>query len=308
MSRRLLSGCAALCCALPLAACDAGDKSAAENAALGPAVRIVSPRMDQVLDGPDVTVMFDVRDYDVSMAKSAEGTKSAEGAANPYVSGSGQHIHLILDNEPYQAIYDDNGSWDKGEPYEDANKNGKYDPGEKFTDVGVQQGVPLDPKKLTPGTHWLRAFPSAGPNDAKGAAWHESRKNPGAFAWIRFHVKVRGEQKRQDFDATKNPTLTYSRPKGEYAQGKPESPLLFPLLLDFYVTGCALSKDGYRVQASVDGKALDPIFEWGPSAPRRHLPSDLASGDHMVALDLLDKDGKPVDGPFNHTERKITVK
>lgn len=65
------------------------------------------------------------------------------------MSEQGQHVHVILDNEPYRAIYDAERAVD-------------------FTG-------------LTPGLHVLRAFPSR--------QWHESVKTPGAFAWTYFFVQ-----------------------------------------------------------------------------------------------------------------------
>jgi hypothetical protein len=275
MSRRLVVGFAAPLCALALAACDAGDKAPKEDAPKGPSVRITSPRMDQVLDTGDAMLMLDVRDYVVG-----EAEKQANGAG--YAKGSGQHVHVILDNLPYLAVYDVSKGIDlrKARP-----KSGDAWP------------------PLEEGTHVVRVFPSAGPNDPEGRQWHESRKNAGALAWVRFHVRLRGDPRLQEFDADARPTLTYSRPKGEYVRGGTDGALLFPLMLDFYVSGTTLAKDGHRVAATFDGKALDPITEWKPVS----LP-EAAPGEHTVVLELVDKDGKPVEGPFNRTERKITVK
>ena len=141
--------------------------------------------------------------------------------------------------------------------------NGAYD-----AKYDVSKAIPLDAKLMTEGTHVLRVFPSAGPADSKGARWHESRKNEGAFAWVRFHVVADGGDLK-GFDGTK-PLLTYSRPKGEYKLSGPDKPLLFPLMVDFYVTNCTLAKDGYHVRATVDGKAQPDYTEWKPYSVGRH--------------------------------------
>jgi hypothetical protein len=164
---------------LPLAAaavaCDAGSKPGVAGST-GPQLYIVSPKMDQVLTADEVTVKLDLRQYEVG----------------PDAKTGGPHVHLILDNEPYRAIYAD----------------------------GIGGGR-LD--SLAEGTHVLRAFPSAGPKDDKGALHHESRKNEGAFAWVRFHVKSRGgASDPAAVDPVTKPTLTYSRPKGEYVFGSPD--------------------------------------------------------------------------------------
>lgn len=89
----------------------------------------------------------------------------------------GQHIHVILDNEPYEADY---------------NPSAPFTP-DKF-------------KNLAPGTHTLRAFPSR--------EWHESIKQEDAadFDFVTFNV---GSATVPSVDK-KAPLLTYSRPKGDY--------------------------------------------------------------------------------------------
>jgi hypothetical protein len=201
----------------------------------------------------------------------------------PIGTEPGPHVHVIVDNEPYRAVYD-------------ASK-------------------PVRLEGLAEGTHVVRVFPSAGPWKKEGdAEHHESRKNDGAFAWVRFHVKralAATDDPKRTFDATK-PTLTYSRPKGEYAAGTRERERL---LLDFYVTGTKLSADGHRVRVQVDGadaKVTDlqgnavtlPLTEWKPYL----LSPTPEAGERTVLLELVDRDGKPVPGPFNRTERKITLK
>lgn len=63
-------------------------------------------------------------------------------------TSDGQHVHLVVNDEPYRAVYDTD------EPV-------------------VLEGLP-------PGTHVLRAFPALD--------WHESVKSPGAFATRVIHV------------------------------------------------------------------------------------------------------------------------
>jgi hypothetical protein len=240
-----------------LASCDAPNEPPKSS---GPTLYITSPRMDQVFSTDDVEVLFDLRNY--AIGKVEEGS-------------NGQHLHLILDNEPYEAIY-------------------------QFTTA-----TKLKKDKLTPGTHVVRAFPSAGPKDEKGAAHHESRKNPGAFAWVRFHVKEKGGA-LESFDG-KKPLLTYSRPKGEYLTGSPE---LARFLVDFYVGNVTLKPSAAGVRATLDGKRptvggkpTDDWFEWKP-----WFIDSPAPGEHTMVLELVDADGKPIEGPFNRTERKFTVK
>jgi hypothetical protein len=98
-----------------------------------PQVMIVTPQADQVLQDTSVSVQFQVQDLPIFK--------------DPDL-GLGPHLHLILDNQPYQAVYD--------------------------------LDHPIVFEDLTPGTHTLRVFASR--------PWHESFKNEGAYAQTTFHV------------------------------------------------------------------------------------------------------------------------
>ncbi len=255
--------------ALAAAACGAGTKTA-DKGNPGPLVHFVSPRMDAVYEMQTVKETKDGKEVEVQVPPKLEVLFDLQNyVVGKDEAGKGQHLHLIVDNEPYQAIYD------------------------------VTTGVALDPKLLTKGTHVLRAFPSAGPKDEKGALHHESRKNDGAFAWVRFHVGAKGGDLAGTFDPAK-PLLTYSRPKGEYFVGSPEHG---KFMVDWYLTNVTLSKEGYHVAVTLDGKKLGDYAEWKPVV----LEKSPEVGDHVIKVELLDRDDKAVTGPFNATERKFKV-
>ncbi len=98
-----------------------------------PQVQILSPKADEVLLDDRVTVKLKVND--LPLFKHPE-------------LGLGNHLHVILDKQTYQGVYD------------------------------LTQ--PLVFKNLTAGTHSLRVFASR--------PWHESFKNEGAYAQTTFHV------------------------------------------------------------------------------------------------------------------------
>ena len=277
----------ALLAALACVACDAGSKPTTSGGP-GPLLRIAAPRMDATFPMGRKIEKQPTKDKDGNDVKDKDGqvvTKDVEVDAPPQVEvlfdlmnypigkvadgGNGQHIHLIVDNEPYLAVYD------------------------------ATQSVVLDAKYLTKGTHVLRAFPSAGPGDANGAFEHESRKNAGAFAWVKFHVGSPGGDLATDLDPTK-PMLTYSRPKGEYVVGTANQK---SLMVDWYQTNVTLEKGGVHVTAWLDGTKLGDFVEWKPFV----LPTAPGAGEHVVKLQLLDRDDHLVPGPFNSTERKFTV-
>jgi hypothetical protein len=207
---------------------------------------------------------------------------------------TGNHIHVILDNQPYEAFYE------------------------------ITQG-PFELRNVSDGVHTLRVFPSR--------PWHESYKNQGAFQVVEFTVKNGGADPSKPattntgqpmsntnsnasaaptpegkamqpgnggpVDATR-PLLTYSRPKGEYKGADADS-----IMIDFWLSGASLKGDGgvYRVRYSVDGGTPGYIDKWEPI-----WLSGWGPGKHVIKLDLIDPDGGVVENAgFNSTAREITV-
>lgn len=209
--------------------------------------------------------------------------------------GTGNHIHVILDNQPYEAYYN------------------------------IDQ--PFELRNVSDGEHTLRVFASR--------PWHESYKNDGSFQVVKFTVKQGGgdsskptttgdgqkmsdnknsntakeplpkegkEMKAsnaKDVDA-KKPLLTFSRPKGEYKGGDADA-----IMIDFWLTNAKLTGDGgeYRVRYSIDGGEAKFIDKWQPIWIKGFV-----NGNHSVRLELVDKDGKPIEnGEYNSTAREFTV-
>jgi hypothetical protein len=259
---------------LALTACDAGGKNA-DVRTPGPQLHITSPRMDHTFaDAEKAEVLFDLREYAIGKVEDGK---------------NGQHVHLIVDDMPYEAIYD------VSKPI-------------RLRDFAKKAPDQITAPPLSEGTHVIRAFPSAGPKDARGMLHHESWKNPEAFAWVRFHVgKAGGDLEK--FDATK-PTLTYSRPKGDYKVGSPD---LEKFMIDYYLTGTRLEVRGNGVRATLDGKQVALKDAEGKESPavfttwQRQLIPSPAVGEHEMLLELIDRDGKVIEGPFNATKRKFKV-
>jgi hypothetical protein len=136
----------------------------------------------------------------------------------------GQHIHVILDNEPYEADHD------PLQPFKP--EGGKFE-------------------NLKEGLHTLRAFPSR--------EWHESiKQEDGAnFAFVTFYVK--GPAPDVKVDKTR-PLLTYSRPKGEYRWK--EDPR--GVMIDFYVSNAKLGGSEYKVRYSINGSRPFVVTRWEP--------------------------------------------
>jgi hypothetical protein len=108
-----------------------------------PNVAILSPQPDEVLPDNTVTVRLQVKDLPIF--------KNSE-------LDLGSHLHVILDNQPYIAVYDLN--------------------------------QPLVFPDLPPGTHTLRVFASR--------PWGESFKNETAYAQTTFHIFTKTQDNNPD--------------------------------------------------------------------------------------------------------------
>src|SRR5687768_18303535 len=162
-----------------------------------PTLRIVEPAANATVNSSTVRVRLNI-----------------SGDLKGYMPGMdpqtkmGNHVHVILDNQPYEAYYN------------------------------LDREFEL--RNVSDGDHTLRVFPSR--------PWHESYKNDGAFQMVRFTVRNGGADTTKPattnsgqtmsnantanvsatpegkdmqnstagaVDKTK-PLLTYSRPKGDY--------------------------------------------------------------------------------------------
>lgn len=254
-----------------------------------PTIKIISPAKGATINGSTVEVKLE-------LSGELKGYMPHKDPA----TGKGNHVHVILDNQPYEAYYEMNQAFEL--------------------------------RNVAAGKHTLRVFPSR--------PWHESYKNEGAFQMVEFTVKGGGDAAKptttkdgqkmadasksptaspaasasatparegKDFapsqagevDATK-PLLTYSRPKGEY-KGEDSD----PIMIDFWLSNAKLQGDGgdFRVRYTIDNGEAKFLDKWEPI-----WLAGWISGKHTVKLELVDKSGNPVDnGGYNSTTREITV-
>lgn len=250
-------------------------KARGEQEQAKPELTVESPKEGAVIESSTVKVKVTVGG-DLKMGKDE--------------SGMGNHVHVILDNQPYAAHY----MWDEG----------------------------FELRNVTDGEHTLRMFPSR--------PWHQSYKNEGAFRMIRFTVRNGGadetkpttddkgntmadpkaeEKQAEGVDVEEStagnvdpakPLLTYSRPKGEYKGEEAEA-----IMVDFWLTNAQLRGDGgqYLIRCTInDGEPL-VIEKWAPL-----WLAGWKDGKNVVKLELIDAEGNPVEnGGYNSTSREITV-
>lgn len=221
------------------------------------------------------------RKYEVESSLPVRGQIRVEGYAlgvdsdfprkkEIYNDKEGQSLHIIVDNQPYFSV--DEAILDS------------LDDVEEYFDQTAEYEIPF---KLQPGMHVLRVFPVR--------SFNESLKGDNSFTASVFYYKT----KKTDFQVDlSQPYLTYNEPQGEYSYNKNE-----PILLDFYITNCQLSKDGYKVRLTIDGTNQRTLVSWVP-----YYLYGLGKGMHTIQLELLDPDNKPVPGYFNDIQRTFTIK
>lgn len=184
----------------------------------------------------------------------------------------GQSLHIFIDNEPYFAV-------------NEALINA-LDDVENYFNETADFTIPF---KLEAGMHVIRAFPVR--------SFNESVKSDGAFASSTFYYKTKKENLKVDLSA---PYLTYNEPQGEYDYDRKKDQ---PILLDFYLTNCDLSRDGYKVRLSIDNEDRRTLSSWQP-----YYIYGLSKGAHKIRLELLDPQNALVPGPFNDVTRTIMIK
>lgn len=268
-----------------------------EQDAAAPVLKIEAPVEGSTVESSTVRVLIDITgDLKGYMPGMDPATKM------------GNHIHVILDNQPYEAYYN------------------------------IEDG-PFELRNVPDGEHTLRVFASR--------PWHESYKNEGSFQMVKFTVKNGGAEvdkpattntgqqmsnanasntasnapaantnsnanaaptpEGKDMPASQGgaidaakPLLTYSRPKGEYKGADAD-----PIMIDFWLTNAKLVGDGgqYRVRYTVGNGQPQFIDKWAPL-----WLAGWTSGKHSIKLELVDQNGNVVDnGGYNSTTREITV-
>ena len=185
-------------------------------------------------------------------------------------SKMGQTIHVIIDDRPYFAI---------NEPAIDPfREQGNY------YIVSYKFEVPF---RLDSGLHTIRAFPAR--------SFGEALKGENTYAVSTFYIGDQTDRMKADLS---RPYITYNEPSDQMDLVESK-----PVLLDFYVSNCALSADGYKIRLTIDGSIQRTITVWQP-----YYIYGLKKGKHTVRLELLNAKNIVVPGPFNDVQRTINIK
>lgn len=223
---------------------------------------IAVPEPGKVVNHP-VWIQFRIDGYPLGSDSQFD---RADEIAN---SKMGQTVHVVIDNLPYFPV---------NEPAIDP-----FDEQGYFYDQSYKFEVPY---QLDWGLHTIRIFPAR--------SFGESLKGERVFHSSFFYVGSYDERAGMDLS---KPYVTYNEPSDQFTlvEGK-------PVLLDFCLTNCELSQDGYKVRVTIDGKStriltsLQPYYIYG-----------LKSGEHTIRLELINAQNVRVPGIFNDNERTINV-
>lgn len=226
-------------------------------------LRLAYPKDGQVLSKNPVWIQFRLDGYALGAASQFPRSKEVG------VSSLGQTVHVVIDDHPYFAI---------NEPAIDPLTEEGY-----YYDTSYKCEIPFS---LSEGFHWVRLFPAR--------AYGESLKSPQVFREGFFYV---GKETKEMPLNLQGPYLTYNEPSNQIPLRESQ-----PILLDFYISNCELSQDGYKVRLAIDKKFITDLTSWQP-----YYIYGLTKGSHTVSLSLLDPKGKVVPGSFNTVERKISV-
>ena len=144
---------------------------------------------------------------------------------------------------------------------------------------------PLNFKNIPDGQHLIRVF--AVKKD------HTSYKSLKSTDMVIFYVN----EKTGKLPTEKSkPMLFLNLPTGRSGGISAED-----VLLDFWVSNAKLGIYDYKVGYSLDG------HEGTLSLWETYVISGLSEGKHKLIFDLIDPNGKPVLGNFNHTVRTFII-
>lgn len=206
-------------------------------------LKMVGPIAEDIFQGEN-EFQFTLNQYQLGVPTVEENVK---GCA---YSEKGQHLHFILNNEPYAAKYESNFK-----------------------------------AALPGGKSILLAFLSR--------SYHMSIKNPKAYVAYEFNVSADSSTVKP----LEGEHLFYSRPKGSYSGTFAEK-----VLLDFYLVNTEISPEGNKVRVTINDKTVFTLDKWAP-----YIIEGLKEGKNSVKLELIDKDGKLIPGPFNDSGTRFFI-
>ncbi len=226
-------------------------------------IRIVMPENHELKTTTPIIMQVKVRGFPI-------GIDSMLPRKNEiFNSDVGQNIHVIIDNDIYFV--------------KNSQRLDQFEDQGDYYEAKYQFNLP----KVSPGMHSIRTFLCR--------SYNESLKTRGSFDADFFYYKSK-EPALQGVNLDK-PYLTYNEPSPDhvYKEGS-------PIMLDFYIKNCELSKDGYTVMLLIDKQVVRELDSWEP-----YYLYGLKKGRHEIELQLIDEKDKIEPGIFNDLKKIIKV-
>lgn len=239
-------------------------------------IEILRPKPGDFIKPGKVKFEFKVENYQLGNQTQDASDKMC---AN---SKQGQHIHFVLNNGPYAALY---------EPGNEVELEEGHYTLLSFLSRSYHESI------KTKNAYAITQFIVGKPETIDTIITEDHETGELFKTEIAYFPNDKKQQINLKLDS--NPYLFYSRPKGVYT-----GPDTKKIMVDFYLVNTDLSENGNKVKLMVDSTEFI-ITKWAP-----YFIEGLSMGDHKISLTLIDKENNPVfwAAPFYESgERVITL-
>lgn len=248
-----------------------------ENSPEYPDAKIVisKPRPGDYIKPGKVKFEFKVENFPLTVQT---GDADHKRCAN---SSKGQHIHFILNNGPYEALYEPSS-----EPELD---EGHYT---LLTFLSRSYHESVKSKKAFAITQFVVGKP-----ENIDTIVTEDYDTGELYKTEIAHFS-NGKKQQLNLKLDSYPYLFYSRPKGTYTGDETKR-----VMLDFYLVNAELSEKGNKVRLMVDSTEFI-LTKWVP-----YFIEGLAMGEHKISITLLDEENNPVfwAAPFYESGERTII-
>lgn len=239
-------------------------------------IEILKPKTGDFIKPGKVKFDFKVENY--QLGNQTQDAKD-KMCAN---SKQGQHIHFILNNGPYTALY---------EPKNEVELEEGHYTLLAFLSRSYHESI------KSKNAYAITQFIVGKPRSIDTLITEDYETGELYKTEIAYFPNDKKQQINLKLNS--NPYLFYSRPKGTYTGDDTKK-----IMLDFYPVNTELSETGNKVKVMVDSTEFI-ITKWVP-----YFIEGLSMGEHKISITLIDKENNPVfwAAPFYESgERVITL-
>lgn len=238
-------------------------------------IAIAQPKPGDFIKPGKVKFNFKVENYQLGNQTQDASDKMC---AN---SKQGQHIHFILNNGPYAALY---------EPKNEVELEDGHYTLLAFLSRSYHESI------KTKNAYAITQFIVGKPQTVDTIITEDYETGELFKTELAYFPNDKKQQINLKLDS--NPYLFYSRPKGTYT-----GPDTKKIMLDFYLLNTELSENGNKVKLMVDSTEFI-ITKWVP-----YFIEGLSMGEHKISLTLIDKENNPVfwAAPFYESGERLII-